>query len=259
MKRFILIAAFAAFVMPQSAQADIVIAGLDTWDSATAPTVPVVETGFTATATASATNNGAPTSWTPGEGNSRGSSVDTTWGTFAGPAAASAVTTGASESFTLINARSTGEVTLTVTNNTGDDYDLNAFHFDAVAFRFRAADGYELNVLAGSDITVGNVADLPNDTITALGSGAALTASANDGHDDIDIDLTVLSDNTLAPGETAIFQLEFTDGEGTNNGGHHLFLDNVAVSGDIAAAIPEPSSLALLGLAGMCGLVRRRK
>ena len=259
MKKLFLLAMFAAFAMPQGVEADILIAGIDDWDSTAAPTVGNVATGFTATATASA-STGAWSISDSGGDPGRGSSVDTTWGTFDGNGtAASAVTNVGTSNFTVTNARPTAEVTLTLTNNGPDDYDLNAFHFDAIAFRFRAPTGYTLSVLSGSDIDVGEVVSTPTGTIGALGSGAALTDSNHDGHQDIDIDLTGLADNTLAVGETAIIQIDFTGGDGSNSGGHHLFLDNVAVSGDIAVAIPEPSSLALLGLAGVGMFVRRRK
>ncbi|MBK1826572.1 PEP-CTERM sorting domain-containing protein [Haloferula rosea] len=235
-----------------TSSAAVVIAGIDVWDSATAPTVGV-KAGVTATATASATGG----NWAPGEGGSRGSSKDTTWGTFVGPAAASAVTTGSDESFTLTNGKTDGEITITIINGGTGIVTLENFHFDAVAFRPNAARTYAVNVLAGSDITIGNVITSADDAITSLG-GALLTddldPNTHNQHDDIDISLTGLADNTLAPGETAIIQLAFSSGTGAG-GGHHLFVDNVGISG----TIPEPGS-ALLGLlgAGIFFLRRRR-
>ncbi len=196
MRKLLLLAMFAAFAMPEAAQADIVIAGIDTWDSTSAPTVGVVAAGLTATATAS-TSSGAWSISDSGGDPGRGSSVDTTWGTFDGNGtAASSVTDVGTSNFTVTNARPTAEVTLTLTNNGPDDYDLNAFHFDAIAFRFRAPTGYTLSVLSGSDIDVGEVVSTPTGTIGALGSGTALADSNHDGHQDIDIDLTGLADNT---------------------------------------------------------------
>ena len=84
----------------------------------------------------------------------------------------------------------------------------NKFHFEAVGFRSKAARTYALDVLAGSDITVGNVFTSPANAITNLGG----TLSGNNQHDDIDLSLTNLADHTLEAGETAIFQLTFTGG-----------------------------------------------
>lgn len=260
MKKLLLMALFAALAMPQGVQADILIAGIDDWDSTTAPTVGNVAAGFTATATASASTG----SWSiadTGADLGRGSSDDTTWGTFDGNGtAASSVSNVGTANITVTNGRPSAEVTLVLTNNGVDDYDLNAFHLDALAFRPNAPRTYTLNVLSG-DITNGVVFasgvpanDNSTNAITHLGGGLA----GHDQHDDLDISLAGLADNTLAVGESATIQIAFSAGTGSG-GGHHLFVDNVAVSGDIAVTIPEPSSLALLGLAGMGLIARRRK
>lgn len=130
----------------------------------------------------------------------------------------------------LTNAKTDGDLTLTITNNSGSDYDLSAFHFDAVAFRPKAARSYTLEVLEGSDITEGVVVE---DTGPITSLGGAL--SGNDLHDDIDIDLTGLADRTLEDGGVAIIRLAFSGGEGDNSGGHHLFLDNVAVTAEVVS------------------------
>ncbi|MDA7880792.1 hypothetical protein N9A94_00625 [Akkermansiaceae bacterium] len=210
------------------------VAGWDTWDSATAPGATVTASGIVATATASGTGG----NWTitdnvddPG----RGSSGDQTWGSFDGNGAgASTVTNVGPANMSLTNGRTDGEVTLTITNNGPVDWELEAFHMDAVAFRRNAARTYALNVLAGSAITVGNVftSGLPandngTDAITTLDGNLG---TSHDVHDDLDISLAGLIDHTLAPGEVAIIQIAFSNGTGSG-GGHHLFLDNVAVSG----------------------------
>ncbi|MDA7917003.1 PEP-CTERM sorting domain-containing protein [Akkermansiaceae bacterium] len=244
-----------------SSSAAIIIAGLDNWDSTTAPTVPHLASGVTATATASAsTGNWAITD--SGGDPGRGSSVDTTWGTFDGNGvAASAVTDVGPANLTVTNARPSAEVTLTIVNNGTADLDLAQFHMDVVAFRPKAPRTYALNVLAGSDITVGNVftSGLPmndNSTNAVTSLGGAL-GTGHDVHDDLDLDLSGLADHTLAVGETAIIQIAFSNGVGDNAGGHHLFLDNVAVSGDVA--VPEPSSALLTLVSGAFLLRRRRK
>ncbi|VGO12516.1 hypothetical protein PDESU_01069 [Pontiella desulfatans] len=204
----------------------VLIAGWDGWDSDTAPGASYTASDITATATASAV--GGTESWSTTDTSTdpgRGSSGDTTWGNHAGPPAASATTDVHGANFTLTNGKTDGEITLTINNTGTEDFELGAFHFDAVAFRPNAARTYALNVLAGSDISVGNVFTSPNDAITSLNGGL----EGHDQHDDIEIYLNVLADNVLEAGGTVIFQLEFSSGTG-DGGGHHLFVDNVGIS-----------------------------
>ena len=263
MKRFLIVAAVAITALPQAAQADLIVAGIDSWTNAAAPPVTVVA-GF---ATASATASASTGAWAAGEGGGnagRGSSKDGTWGDLAntgGIVGASTSTAATADNFLVTNGRPSAEVTFTITNNGADDLDLNGVHFDAVAFRPNAPRAYAINVLAGSSITEGNVFTSADDAITHLG-GNLLTDDTDplthDQHDDISVSLASLADNTLATGETAIIQVAFSSGTGSG-GGHHLFLDNLAVSGVQVSAIPEPGSLALFGLSGMALAFRRRK
>jgi autotransporter-associated beta strand protein len=230
LRRMAASAAIGLLSWSSSVSAQVVVAGIDSWDSATAPTVPVTAPGITATATASGTNG----NWSLNEGSGRGASNDGTWGTFNGNGTAPDTAIAPNGNYALTNGKQGAEVTLTITNNGASDLDLNAFHMDAGAFRPNAARAYSLDVLAGSDITVGNVfasAGTPmnnnsTDDITQVGGNLT---PANDYHDDLDIDLTGLADSTLAVGETAIIQITFSAGTGSGSG-HHLFLDNVAVS-----------------------------
>jgi hypothetical protein len=200
------------------------LAGWDAWDSGTAPSSTVTAVGVTASATASAIGG----NWVRNENgdSGRGASDDTSWGDFSGPPAASTAL-GPNANFSLPNGMTNGELTFTITNSGSGDIDLDKFHFDALAFRPNAARTYALNVLAGSDITVGNVFTSAVDAITHLGGNLG---PGHDQHDDIDIDLTGLADSTLAAGEVAVIQLTLSGGAGSG-AGHHLFLDNVAVSG----------------------------
>lgn len=246
-----------------SSSAAIIIAGWDSFDSVTAPSSTVSAAGITATATASA-STGNWTNLDSGSDLGRGSSVDTTWGTFDGNGnAASSVTNVGAANLTVTNARSSAEMTLTIVNSGTVALDLANFHMDVVAFRPKAPRTYALNVLAGSDITIGNIftSGLPlndnsTDAITHLGGGLG---TGHDVHDDLDLDLSGLADHTLDVGETAIIQIAFSNGVGDNAGGHHLFLDNVAVSGDVAVTIPEPGSSLLALLAGGLLSIRRKR
>ncbi|MFC7335940.1 DUF5060 domain-containing protein [Haloferula chungangensis] len=212
-----------------------VLAGWDAWDSGTVPTATVFAADVAASATASAAGG-----WAAGETDSRGASKDTTWGTFAGPPAASAVTTGGDGNLTLTNGKTDGEISFTITNHGTTDLELNAFHFDAVAFRPNAARSYQLSVIDG-DITNGPVFTSADDAITSLGGGLKTEDSdpeTHDQHDDIDIDLTGLADSTLEVGGSVVFQLAFSSGTGSG-GGHHLFVDNVAVTHAVPAIPPS--------------------
>lgn len=210
------------------------VAGWDTWGSATAPIPSITASGITATATASGTGG----NWSitdNADDPGRGSSGDQTWGSFDGNGiGASAITNVGAANMSLTNGKTDGQITLTITNDGSADWELDALHLDAVAFRRNAARTYALNVLAGSDITVGNVftSGLPADdnSTDAITTLDGILGTSHDGHDDLDISLTDLADHTLAPGEVAIIQIVFSNGTGSG-GGHHLFLDNVAVSG----------------------------
>lgn len=225
-----------------------IVAGWDTFDDAVNPTVSVVGTGVTATASASGTGG----DWTNLDSDGRGSSIDGTWGTFNLGVPASMVTTG-SANLTLTNGKTDGQITFTIVNDGLDavDLELEAFRFDAVAFRPNAARAYELVVLPGSSITEGVVFTSADDEITHLGSGLLTNdsdAGVHDQHDDIDIDLTGLADSTLEVGGTAIIQLVFSSGTGSG-GGHHLFLDNIALTTassltDMLAVTSVPVSVA---------------
>jgi hypothetical protein len=221
-----------------SPEAGSVVAGWDNFDGAGSPPPTTLAAGVTATAVVTGPG------WFSNEGAGRGASKDATWGTFAGPAAADVLSTGAGVNLTLVNGAASGDLTFTVTNGGAVDLDLNSFHMDALAFRPNAARMYALNVLSG-DMTLGNVftSDAPaNDNstnaITHLAGGLLTDDSdplTHDQHDDININMSGLADHTLAVGESAVIQIAFTGGTGSGNG-HHLFIDNVAFRGNLEQA-----------------------
>lgn len=202
-----------------------VLAGWDQWASNTAPEASVTGSGIVAAATTSTASG----EWGISDNSSsgRGSSGDGTWGSFdGGGVAASVVTTGQGSNMAAFNGVTDAEITFTITNSGAADWELSGFHMDVVAFRPNAPRTYELEVLGG-DISHGVVVVSANDAISHLGG----TLSGNhDDHDEIDVDLSGLADSTLAPGESAVIQLRFSSGTGSG-GGHHLFVDNVAISG----------------------------
>jgi len=259
MNRTIALTMLAPLLLSAQAEAATILAGWDAWDDPAAPTATVTAAGVSATASASAATGG----WANTEGGGRGSSKDGSWGTFDGNGAApSALTDGAGLNFTAISGVTDAQVSITLVNNGVETVFVDAIHFDAVAFRPNAPRSYAVEVLSG-DLTVGNVftsaapeADNSSNAITHLG-GALKTDDSDpethDQHEDIDLSLAGLADNALAAGESVVIQLEFFNGTGSG-GGHHLFLDNLAISG---RRVPEPSTAGLLVLGMLAGRARR--
>ncbi|MEM9348147.1 MAG: PEP-CTERM sorting domain-containing protein [Planctomycetota bacterium] len=172
-----------------------------------------------------------------------GASSDGTFGTFAGAVADN--TTNASNDATALSNGYDGFIDFTVTNTSLDAIELSAFHFDAGAFRPNAANEWGLSVQSGA-VTNGSVES----------STGPVTTAAAPIVDDYDIDLTGLADRTVGVGESVVFRLNWTGGTAPPaSGGHHTFLDNVGISGTV---IPEPTSLALLGLGSLLVARRRR-
>jgi len=201
-----------------------VIAGWDHWDSNTSPNASVMATGISASATSSTASG----NWSISDDGSsgRGSSGDQTWGSFNEGTPASGLTSGLGANMMAANGVTDAEVTFMITNNGPTDWELNAFHMDVIAFRPNAPRAYQLEVLSG-DLTTGIVFTSADDEINHLGGNLS---DAHDDHGEIDLNLKDLADSTLESGEEVVLRIAFTSGTGSG-GGHHLFLDNVAVSG----------------------------
>lgn len=200
-----------------------VIAGWDDWNSATAPSANVTAPGITASATAStATGN-----WSITDGDGRGSSGDGSWGSFeSNESPASLVTSGSGVSMTALNAVTSAQLTLNIANNGPSDWKLDALHLDVIAFRPNAPRAYQLEVVSG-DITTGVVFTSGDDVVSQVGGNIS---ASHDQHDEVNVSLIGLPDSTLEAGGSAVLRITFTSGTG-DGGGHHLFLDNVAISG----------------------------
>ena len=133
---------------------------------------------------------------------------------------------------------------LNVTNGTLDNYDFDELLFDV---QVQVAAG-GINTQNAYSVTFENTT---TSTTVVLGSATGLGT----GITDVNIDLTG-SGIVLGAGETGRFVFNFSGGalNSSSSGG----IDNIALTGQVAAAVPEPSSLALLGL-GAIGLVTRRR
>ncbi|QEG22895.1 BNR-4 repeat-containing protein [Mariniblastus fucicola] len=189
--------------------APTIIAGFENWT--TSDSLPDFPASFsnTATATYNSTN---------GSVSNQGASTDGTFGSFTG-AAADTTTESTNDGARLTNGAN-HTYTFTFTDTSGSDTDLGAFHFDLGTFRPNSARTWTLSTLAGSSVSV--VADLATGTIDS-GTGGQVDMF------NVDVDLSGLTDSTLDANGTVIFFLELEGGT-PDSGGHHGFLDNVAVS-----------------------------
>ena len=137
---------------------------------------------------------------------------------------------GAAKAGTYIGqTNSEGSYAFTITAGT-NPLALDGFHFDAKRKRTQSPIDWAVEVTAG-DITLGLVS---SGSFTSVLGGVGPT-----DHDDFDFDLTNLADNRLDAGQSATITLTISGGNPFNSD-QRTYLDNVAITGDIAAdpAIP---------------------
>lgn len=228
-----------ALCLHSSASAATLIAGWDNFSSGLTPTTPHEAAGVTATMVNTEFSNGGS--------EDRGSSSDTTWGSFDGngtPADSTIVGTGMN--LTAHNGETGDTIAITITNNSATDLDLAAFHMDALAFRPNASRTWTL------DVGGVNVYTSADQEITSLGEAPN---AVQDQHDEYDISLA--GTTVPAGGGSVVLDLVFFGGT-PGSSGHHLWLDNIGVSGDFSV-IPEPSSLVLLGMMSLVAVGRKRR
>lgn len=235
-RNIIAVAAFATATTASMTSAEI-IASWDDWADTTAG--DGLDADFAAAGvTASISGDGV-------RDVSSGSSDDGTYGTLAGTPTAD---NGALRiSKTGLPGTATEEqnlatsVTLSVslTNSTGSDLLLGELHFD-IAPTNGTYDSYSVTFTNTTQAT----------TTGVLGAGGPfddLSGSYTDYHD-VDVDASGI---TLANGESGTFDIVLS---GATLGNSSSRADNFAVT----TVVPEPGSLALLGLGGLAILRRRR-
>lgn len=139
---------------------------------------------------------------------------------------------------------------LTINNNTGGDITLETIAWDMFVARSNdnGSNTFEIEYFAG-DLT-DTPGDLTNFSTVGIDTPDWMTDGVAFNMQDYSLDLAAaLTDNVLADGESATFRLRET-----GSSGPPIFVDNVGVFG----VVPEPTSLALLGLGGLLVARRRR-
>jgi len=227
MRTLAILTTLVALVAAPAAQGEVILAG---FESGVADAT-IVEGGFTGTANSS-------TGWFNTSSLVQ-ADLDGTFGTLAG-----ASTAASSWKYRTGSLVGPFYVEFTLTNNTGLDYALEYFRFDAGRRDANSAPNWSVDVQGGSDITVGN-----------LDTGTIASQADPVVYDSLDLSLAGLSDNTLEAGGSATIRVNFSGGSGSSGtAANNNYIDNIAFTGT-----PEPATMALMAFGGLTVLARRRR
>jgi hypothetical protein len=177
-------------------------------------------------------------------------STDGTYGPLAGPPNPTA-TSGRFVIYGAGNNAVDDRITISITNNTGSAYELDALVFDFSRQFTNGAQDFVVNYI--SSLSNNSLGDLGFFTIYSQ-TGLAVTG-ANDDLPDYSASIsTALADNVLGDGETAVFRIIGSNAPGFSA----AVIDNIAFTGQMVT-VPEASTFALLTGFAALGLVLYRR
>jgi len=217
---------FTVLPLVTAAHGAVLLAG---WDGSNAGAAGKTDTTITSSYVQSGVGNQG---WAVTDNNASG-----LWGTQTFTAAADNT-----KHFGLIDG-ATATITMTLINTGTSDISLDAVHAwvkrDVAASPASAA----ISFVSSTDLDL------------TAGAGTTLAFGGIGGYAGWDQSIAGVfaGTNVLSAGETVVLAWDFV-GSGTENS--RLRVGNVAISGSV---VPEPSSAALIGLAGLAFIARRRR
>ena len=249
MKTTLTIISSSLALSAMSASAAVLTAGWDFFDSSTNPTATQVATDTTADLTSSA-SSGNWGRWNGTASEDAGASTDGTFGSLSTSVASASMANGGNNSgsnLSLGRNNKPGSLVITLTNDSGADRQFDAFYFDSVGRFAQSAKDWDLTFSGAISGTAAS------GTLTQ-----AQMMSASAAQRDWAVDLTGLTDNNWEAGTNAVFTLNFSGGDPSNNpgtnGGHETLVDNIGIT-----VVPEPSATLLGALGALALLIRRRR
>lgn len=212
--------------------------------SATSQAAVILDTGFTGVSEAGTTASGF--AWTSATGAAAAASTSLTFtGSASGFISETAGTAEAGEPIGVAgNIETAGSWSTSFTFTANDNYDLSSFDISSYSIS-----GGGAHQGAPHQVTWNLIISDAGQIFTGINGAIEAGGAAAEA---FSIDTTGTS---LVSGTTYTFDLTVSS---TDTGGNNIALNQLTLNGNVAA-VPEPSSTALLGLGGLALILRRRK